>query len=145
MQVICIIHWTNPGSNMQIAIMECWLVCHFACTIDSAELERDLVPISGMLPGFKVSYKVHRYFVLRLIYATQSWKEFHGFFFFAQRLSGSIAAHLAGTWLFFKCEESAGSLVVFIPPKANTPRLHERAQAHTVLRKYNLNWATEKK
>lgn len=37
-------------------------MCHFACTIDSAELERDLVPISGMLPGFKVEYKVHRYF-----------------------------------------------------------------------------------
>lgn len=42
MQVICIIHWTNPGSNMQIEIMGCWLAPHFASPIDSAELEARL-------------------------------------------------------------------------------------------------------
>lgn len=61
MQVICIIHWTNPGSNMQIAVMECWLVCHFACTIDSAELEQDLAPLSGMLPAPMVLHEVRRF------------------------------------------------------------------------------------
>lgn len=28
-------------------------MCHFVCTIDSAELEQDFVPLSGSLPGFK--------------------------------------------------------------------------------------------
>lgn len=42
MQVICIIHWTNPGSNMQMEIMECWLELRFACTIDSVKVEPDL-------------------------------------------------------------------------------------------------------
>lgn len=42
---------------------------------------------------------------------------------------------------FSKCKESAGSLVVFIPPKANTPRLREHAQVHLILRKYHFNRA----
>lgn len=36
-------------------------MCHFACTIDSAELERDLAPLSGMLPAPKVLYEVRRF------------------------------------------------------------------------------------
>ncbi len=42
------------------------------------------------------------------------------------------------------CKESAGSLVVFSPPKANTPRLHEHAHAHTILRKYHFNQAKKR-
>lgn len=72
-------------------------MCHFACTIDSAESERDLVLISGMLPSFKALYKMHTYFfdaqfmqcILRGIPG-----------FFAQRLSQSIVSHLAGTCLY---------------------------------------------
>lgn len=52
------------------------------------------MPLSGMLPGFKVLYKVHRYF----IYAQFMQHDFEeNFTFFALRLLGSIAAHLAAT------------------------------------------------
>lgn len=52
------------------------------------------MPLSGILPGFKVLYEVHRYF----IYAQFMQHNFEGnFTFFASRLFGSIAAHLART------------------------------------------------
>lgn len=46
---------------------------------------------------------------------------------------------------FYKCTESAGGLVVFIPPKAKPPKLCEHAQAHTVFKRYHYNRVQKKK
>lgn len=141
MQVICIIHWTNPGSNMQITILESWLVCLFACTIDSVELERDLVLLSGLLPCFNMQDKVHRYFFYVQLTQHGFWRKFRVFgseafceYCFIFGCDGTLS-----TW-----KESARSLVVFIPPEANTPELCEKAQARAILRRYHFNWAKKR-
>lgn len=46
---------------------------------------------------------------------------------------------------FYKCTQSAGGLVVFIPPKAKPPKLCEHAQAHTVFKRYHYNRVQKKK
>lgn len=131
MQVICIIHWTNPGSNMQIEIMECWLVCHFACTIDSVELEQDFVSISGSLPGFKGQVES-----LQIFHSCNTTLKGIPFIFSSEAFWENSCT-LGWGMTFSKCKKSTGSLVVFIPPKANTSRLSEHAQAHGTLEKYH--------
>lgn len=55
-QVIYIIHWTNPGSNMQIAIMECWLLCHFGWTIDRDRDEEGLMANISKVTFFRNNF-----------------------------------------------------------------------------------------
>lgn len=76
-------------------------MCHFVCTIDSAELEQDFVPLSGSLPGFKGQ--------------VESVQIFH---FMQHDFEGnpSLRGCIFGWGMTFsKCKKSTGSLVVFIP------------------------------
>lgn len=110
-------------------------MCHFACTIDSAELERDLAPLSGMLPAPMVLHEVRRFgFCAQFM----QWN-FGGNSQLLLRVFRGVCLHI---WLG---QEFAGGLVVFIPPKAKPPKLCEHAQAHTVFKRYHYNRVQKRK
>lgn len=113
-------------------------MCHFACTIDSAELERDLAPLSGMLPAPMVLHEVRRFgFCAQFMQCNFGGN--------SQLLLRVYVYTFGWDRSFYKCTESAGGLVVFIPPKAKPPKLCEHAQAHTVFKRYHYNRVQKRK